>query len=130
MTETDVRPALRTLFVEDNAELREQIGELLADEGLAVVACDCAEEALRLHASQRFDLVITDVSLPQMSGVDLARIILRAQPNAWLVFLSGYSLGHDLSGFGPNVRGLLKPFELEELQALTEAVRAACASRG
>lgn len=43
MTETDVRPALRTLFVEDDAELREQVGKLLADEGLAVVGCDCAE---------------------------------------------------------------------------------------
>ncbi|WP_343626887.1 response regulator [Roseateles puraquae] len=129
MTDIDARPVLRTLFVEDNAELREQIGELLAEEGLAVVDCDCAEDALRLYATQRFDLVITDVSLPQMSGIDLARAILRAQPGAWVVFLSGYALGENLSTFGPHVRALLKPFELEQLQALVEAVRASCSLR-
>lgn len=129
MTDIDARPVRRTLFVEDNAELREQIGELLAEEGLAVVDCDCAEDALRLYATQRFDLVITDVSLPRMSGVDLARAILRAQPGAWVVFLSGYAFSHELAGFGPHVRALLKPFELDDLQALVKEIRASCPSR-
>lgn len=118
------QPLLRTLFVEDNADLREQIGCLLSDEGLAVVSCASAEEALRLYAPDRFDLVVTDVSLPHMSGVQLARAILRQAPRAWVVFASGYPMGADLSSFGPHVRGLLKPFELHELQALTDEVRA------
>ncbi|MCF8206457.1 MAG: response regulator [Methylotenera sp.] len=129
MNDTDARPVLRTLFVEDNAELREQIGELLAEEGLVVVGCDSAEAALQRYAAERFDLVVTDVSLPQMSGVDLARAILRAQPNAWVVFLSGYAFGHELASFGPHVRALLKPFELDDLQALIEESRACAASR-
>lgn len=125
MTDTRAPRLLRTLFVEDNDELREQIGELLTDEGLLVVGCANAEEALQRHAQGGFDLVLTDVSLPQMSGVDLARAILRRSPQAWVVFLSGYALGDDLSTrFGPQVRALRKPFELEDLQALTAEVKA------
>lgn len=115
---------LRTLFVEDNAELRESIAQLLEEEGMAVQSCASAEEALRLYAHDRFDVVVTDVSLPKMSGVDLARTILRASPQAWVVFLSGYSLGTDLSSFGPHVRALRKPFELDDLHALAQEARA------
>ena len=124
MTSESQRSPLRTLFVEDNAELRETIALLLEEEGMAVVSCASAEEALPLYAPDRFDVVMTDVSLPRMSGVDLARAILRAEPQAWVVFLSGYSLGTDLSSFGPQVRALRKPFELEDLHALAQEARA------
>lgn len=116
---------LRTLFVEDNAELREQIGCLLEEEGLKLVSCASAEEALQAYAPEKFDLVVTDVSLPCISGVELARAILRRSPQAWVVFSSGYPMGNDLSDFGPHVRALLKPFELQDLQHLTAEVRAA-----
>ena len=115
---------LRALFVEDNAELREQIAWLLEEEGLQLVTCATAEEALAAYEPDRFDLVVTDVSLPVMSGVDLARAILRRAPDAWVVFSSGYSMGKDLADFGPNVRALLKPFELQDIQRLTDEIRA------
>lgn len=115
---------LRTLFVEDNAELREHIAMLFEEEGMTVVSCASAEEALSLYAPDRFDVVVTDVSLPKMSGVDLARAILRASPQAWVVFSSGYSMGTDLSSFGPHVRALRKPFEMDELHALALEARA------
>lgn len=124
----DRRPAratvLRTLFVEDNAELREQIAWLLEEEGLLLESCATAEEALALYEPARFDLVVTDVSLPAMSGVDLARAILSRDPQAWVVFSSGYAMGDDLGSFGPNVRALLKPFEIADLQRLTAEIRA------
>lgn len=115
---------LRTLFVEDNADLREQIACLLEEEGLQLVSCATAEEALQAYEPGRFDLVVTDVSLPRMSGVDLARAVLRQAPHAWVVFSSGYPMGTDLSDFGPHVRALLKPFELQDLQQLVGEVRA------
>lgn len=116
-------PALRALFIEDNAELREQIGYLLEELGLAVHACASAEEALAVYAPQQFDFVMTDVSLPKMSGVELARAILQRAPDTWLVFSSGYSMGADLSSFGPNVRALLKPFEVPDLEQLLDEIR-------
>ena len=118
------RKLLRTLFVEDNLELREQIADLLADEGLDLLSCASAEEAMEAYAREAFDLVVTDVSLPRMSGVDLARAILRRTPEAWVVFSSGYAMGADLMRLGPHVRALLKPFELQDLQTLLVEVRA------
>jgi PAS domain S-box-containing protein len=115
--------ALRALFVEDNVDLREQIAWLLEEQGLEVQTCATAEEALAAYAPAKFDLVVTDVSLPAMSGVDLARLILDREPDAWVVFSSGYAMGDDLRSFGPNVRALLKPFELSDIERLTAEVR-------
>jgi PAS domain S-box-containing protein len=122
-------PVLRTLFVEDNADLREQIAYLLEEEGLQLQSFATAEEALQAYAPDKFDLVVTDVSLPRMSGVEFARIILRRSPQAWVVFSSGYPMGSDLADFGPNVRALLKPFDVADLQRLTEEVRQQMANR-
>jgi CheY-like chemotaxis protein len=88
-----------------------------------VQTCATAEEALAAYAPAKFDLVVTDVSLPAMSGVDLARLILDREPDAWVVFSSGYAMGDDLRSFGPNVRALLKPFELADIERLTAEVR-------
>jgi PAS domain S-box-containing protein len=114
---------LRTLFVEDNPDLREQIAWLLEELGLQLQTCATAEEALAACAAQSFDLIITDVSLPGMSGVDLARTLLQQRPDAWVVFSSGYAMGSDLGSLGPNVRALLKPFELSDVERLLDEVR-------
>ena len=113
---------LRALFVEDNADLREQIAWLLEELGLSLLTCATAEEALAAYAAEHFDLLITDVSLPGMSGVELARAVLARRPDAWVVFSSGYAMG-DLSGFGPHVRALLKPFELADIERLVAELR-------
>ncbi len=114
---------IRTLFVEDNEYLREIIGELLQEEGLAVTACADAEEAEAEFLRTPYDLVITDVSLPRMSGTELAKRLLGAAPSTWVVFSSGYALDKGLQQFGPNVRSLPKPFEVEALQALLLEIR-------
>jgi len=115
---------LRALFIEDNDDLREQITWMLEEEGLRVQAFDRAEAALACYTPDQVDLVITDVSLAGMSGVELARAILKRAPEAWVVFSSGYSMGNDLRDFGPHVRALLKPFEFADIRRLTDEVRA------
>lgn len=122
-TLSDIATPLRTLFVEDNEYLREIIGELLQEEGLTVTPCSSAEEAETEFLKQPYALVITDVSLPRMSGVDLAKRILAVSPATWIVFSSGYALDNGLSQFGSNVRSLPKPFEVEALQALLLEIR-------
>ena len=63
-------------------------------------------------------MLVTDVSLPGMSGTDLARRWLADDPTRWVVLCSGYEFRHGLDTFGPNVRSLPKSFELEQLEAL------------
>lgn len=120
---------LRAFFVEDNDDLREQITWMLEEEGLAVQAFARAEEALAAYEPAEVDVVVTDVSLMGMSGVDLARAILSRAPQAWVVFSSGYAMGNDLTDFGPHVRALLKPFDFADLRRLVDEIRAGRASQ-
>ncbi len=115
---------MRVLFVEDNEDVRDLIGELLAEEGLEVTSCEGAEAAERAFADGRFELVLTDVSLPSMSGTELAKRLLARRPEQWVVFSSGYRMEIDPATWGPRVRSLLKPFDADELHAVVETVRA------
>ena len=115
---------LNILYVEDNDDLRETIGILLEGEGRDIATCPDAERALALWEQQKFDVLVTDVSLPGMSGTDLARTVLARAPLAWVVLCSGYDLRHGLDRLGPHVRALSKPFEPEELDALLNEIAA------
>jgi two-component system cell cycle response regulator CpdR len=118
MPDTRTPTALRILYVEDNALVREVTAELLVQEGRQIVACADAEEALKEFGQNRFDVVITDVSLPVMSGIDLARSILRIKPDLPIIIASGYSLDFGLENWGTNVRAIIKPFEGAEIEAI------------
>jgi YesN/AraC family two-component response regulator len=96
-------------------------------DGQTVTSCATAEEALELDAQQTFDLLVSDVSLPGLSGTDLARKLLAEDPQRWVVLCSGYELGSYPTSWGPNVRTLLKPFELDELDQLLGSIREAVA---
>ena len=112
------------LYVEDNADLRESISSLMQAEGREILALANAEEALVAMRGQRFDLLVTDVSLPGMSGTDLARRWLEPDPNRWVVLCSGYEFRQGLASIGPNVRSLHKAFEPEQMDALLAEIEA------
>ena len=120
---------LRILYVEDNPIVREVTAELLDQEQRRIVALSTAEEALREFNDHEYDVVITDVSLPAMSGLDLARKILDLNPRAAIIVASGYVLDLNLQMWGPNVRAIVKPFEAAEIDALiAELCRGSSAS--
>lgn len=110
--------ALNILYVEDNALVREVTSELLAQEHRQICSCDSAEEALEKFHARSFDLLITDISLPVMSGIDLARSILRIKPRMPIIIASGYALDFGLESWGSNVCSIIKPFETGEIEAL------------
>ena len=108
----------RILYVEDNSIVREVTAELLFQDQRDIVAVASAEEALREFRQHRFDVVITDVSLPQMSGLELARKILDIDPKVLIIVASGYYLDLSLQKWGPTVRAIVKPFEATDIDAL------------
>jgi len=118
VTPNDTPSPLRILYVEDNPIVREVTSELLASADREVVALATAEEALKEFKANSFDVVITDVSLPVMSGLDLARTILDIKPGLPIIIASGYSLNFGLQSWGPNVRAIVKPFEARDIDAL------------
>ncbi|MEA3162148.1 MAG: two-component system, cell cycle response regulator CpdR [Gammaproteobacteria bacterium] len=109
---------LRILYVEDNDIVREVTSELLAQDQRQIVACATAEEALEKFAAEPFDLVITDVSLPVMSGMDLARSLLKLKPHLPIILASGYDLDFAVENWAGNVRSIIKPFEALEIEAI------------
>jgi two-component system, cell cycle response regulator CpdR len=113
----------RILYVEDNSIVREITAELLAQEQRDIIAVATAEEALREFREHPFNIVITDVSLPQMSGLDLARKILDIDPKVPIIVASGYYLDLSLQKWGPNVRAIVKPFEAADIDALIAELR-------
>jgi DNA-binding NtrC family response regulator len=79
---------------------------------------ECAAELL----SQRvFNVLFTDVCLPGMSGVELARAALRSQPRLKIIFASGYGPGLTGRLEFPAV-SLQKPYEIEDLQVILENI--------
>ena len=121
LTETMPTPR-RILYVEDNDIVREVTAELLAQDQRVIVACATAEEALQEFAKQPFDVVVTDVSLPVMSGIELARSILSTKPQMPIIVASGYDLDFGIENWGDNVRSIIKPFEALEIEALMDKI--------
>jgi response regulator RpfG family c-di-GMP phosphodiesterase len=122
----------RVLLVEDDPGARTMIARYLTRQGYEVTAVDSAERALvpESDAIAR-DVVISDVHLPGMSGVDLAGLLLERSPMQPIVLITGdpdEALARDALSRGP-VSYLLKPFELFELaaavnQAMTRQAKA------
>jgi len=83
----------RLLLIEDHLPLAQMTAELLREAGLEVRLAISAEEALRIAAVFLPEIVLCDMSLPDMSGIDLARAF-RASPNMKNVFI-GIHTGMD-----------------------------------
>ena len=108
------------LYVEDNDLVREAFAELLAtgDRQVVCVADGAgAREALR---EQKVNLLITDINLPDGSGLDVAREALGQNPALPVIVCSGEDLRDIALSLGPTAHPLRKPFDLEELDALVE----------
>ena len=79
----------RILVVDDEVMTRKVIIAYLARGGYAVQAVESGEEALQYLSSETFDLVLTDNSMPVMSGVELAGAIKAIRPGLPVVMFSG-----------------------------------------
>jgi signal transduction histidine kinase/CheY-like chemotaxis protein len=104
----------RVLLVEDDEAIRSSALELLDVLGHRVLAVESAEQARELLATEPFDILFTDVSLPGQSGVDLAREAIRRTPGLKVIIASGYGVSltsEQEAGMGHAVL-LPKPYDL------------------
>ncbi|MFM0607969.1 response regulator [Paraburkholderia sediminicola] len=106
----------RVLLVEDDPDSRDAVSELLGALGLDCTAVASAEEALPLVPAQHFDILFTDLSLPGMSGDNLARALLRQQPDIRVLLVSGYGRSAEIGDAIPGARLLGKPLDISQLR--------------
>ncbi len=78
------------LVVDDEERQREIYRDILQDEGYEAVTASSGESALRLLDQKRFDLVLTDMNMTGMTGIELLTEILRADPTVAVVLITGY----------------------------------------
>jgi CheY-like chemotaxis protein len=108
-------PLSRILVVEDNLDSNEMLCELLRTLDHAADGVTSAEDALRLLQQRDFDILITDISLPGMSGIELAKQLAREKPAMKLIFASGYGMEIAKNLEFP-VTVLPKPFDFLQLE--------------
>ena len=108
------------LYVEDNVSIRESFAELLATAERRIVCVADGAGAREALREQRVNLLLTDINLPDGSGLDVAREALRQNPGLPVIVCSGYDLRDVARSLGPTAHPLRKPFELDELEALVE----------
>ena len=116
----------RILVVDDAEDAREVLQTLLQDQGYAVAACESVEQALRLLEGTPFDVIITDLRMPRVSGLELVRHVRTTLPDAEVMMITGHP---SIEGAVEAVKTgaehyLAKPFTEQEL---AEAVRAVIA---
>lgn len=83
-------PEGNILIVDDEGRQRQIYRDILLDEGYAAETAASGESALRLIEQKRFDLVITDLNLPGMTGIQLLSAIQQADPTVTVVLITGY----------------------------------------
>jgi two-component system, cell cycle sensor histidine kinase and response regulator CckA len=119
------RPA-QILLVDDEETVRRVTGRLLEKLGYRVVPAGDAVEALQLlDGGASFDLVLTDVVMPGLSGIELAERIRERHPRQRILFTSGYTTRE----FGrppgePPQPFMPKPFSLDDLDTAVRRVLA------
>ncbi len=115
-------PPLRVLFVDDEPLIRESLRHAMEQEGHTLIACESGERALEvfrdsLHKDQKFDVVITDLGMPGMSGRQLAAVLKEISPTTPIILLSGWGMTL-LAESEPHVDAVLsKPPNLNVLKA-------------
>jgi PAS domain S-box-containing protein len=110
---------LRLLLVDDHADTRGVLSRLLAKSGHEVMTADSAQKALEILDTGPFDVLISDIGLPETSGYELVRQAKQRQPLAG-VALSGLGMDEDVrrsleAGFDHH---LTKPINFQELQSV------------
>ena len=84
--------AIRILLVDDDARIREALHDLLVDAGFEIVgAAENAREAIDMAERLRPDVVVMDIQLPGMSGIDATREVLSRVPTTKVIVLSAYA---------------------------------------
>ncbi|MFA6280711.1 MAG: response regulator [Bdellovibrionales bacterium] len=109
--------ALSILVAEDNPAVREFVVRALQTTGAALKAVPDGQAALDALAAEKFDVLITDIVMPNVDGIALALKAVRQYPDLRIIMISGYAQermrAHNLDALVHRI--IAKPFSLEEI---------------
>jgi two-component system cell cycle response regulator CpdR len=109
---------IRILLAEDDESMRVYLARALERSGYEVVAVDRGTAALPLLEGDPFDLLLTDIVMPEMDGIELAQKAATIQPEMRVMFITGFAAVALKAGrAAPSAKVLSKPFHLRDLVA-------------
>jgi two-component system, cell cycle response regulator CpdR len=107
---------IRILLAEDDQVMREYLTRALERSGYSVVAVDRGTAAIPLLERERFDLLLSDIVMPEMDGIELAQRAGELSPDLRVMFITGFAAVTLKAGKEmPQARILSKPFHLRDL---------------
>jgi signal transduction histidine kinase/ActR/RegA family two-component response regulator len=122
----------KILVVDDDEGVRTVAAAIVEELGFKVLSAGTGKEALQILTDDpRIDLLLTDIVMPEMTGVELARQVRAMRPDLPILFASGYA---DVQTFGEELEAetvLKKPFRIAEVAArVREVIEARTAAQG
>lgn len=109
-------PFRRILLAEDEDAMRTYLTRALEKAGYAVDSVDCGTAALPLLENAYYDLLLSDIVMPEMDGIELAQRCNEVSPATKVMFITGFAaVSLKASADQPQAKVLSKPFHLRDL---------------
>ena len=107
---------VRILLAEDDDSMREYLARALERTGYNVTACESGIVALERLQKESFDLLLTDIVMPELDGIELAQRAAQIYPDLRVMFITGFAAVTLQNGaMPPEAKVLSKPFHLRDL---------------
>ncbi len=107
---------IRILLAEDDDAMRAYLARALENAGYSVDAVDRGTAALPLLEQERYDLLLSDIVMPEMDGIELAQRCGEMSPRTKVMFITGFAaVTMKASREAPNAKILSKPFHLRDI---------------
>jgi two-component system cell cycle response regulator CpdR len=116
ITTMDNAAMIRILLAEDEDAMRTYLARALENAGYDVVAVDRGTAALPWLETGDFDLLLSDIVMPEMDGIELAQRCAEISPDTKVMFITGFAaVTLKASREAPQAKVLSKPFHLKDL---------------
>lgn len=107
---------IRILLAEDEDAMRAYLARALENAGYYVITVDRGTKAIPLLENEYFDLLLSDIVMPEMDGIELAQRCADISPHTKVMFITGFAaVMLKISGDTPQAKALSKPFHLRDL---------------
>ena len=114
---------IRILVAEDEEAMRAYLSRALQNAGYDVVAVDRGTHALPYLENEHFDLLLSDIVMPEMDGIELAQRCAEISPATKVMFITGFAADTlKANREAPQAKVLSKPFHLKDLVLEVERV--------
>ena len=108
----------RILIVEDDQKMKDGLRHIMRKEGYCVDAVNSGEAALKKIKAVEYDLIISDLKLPGISGMDVLKAIKQYNKNVFFIIITAYgTVDNAVSAMKEGAEDyILKPFDMEEMR--------------